>query len=353
MVTRSSGLDDAPEQDEDLQATDEQPHPSTVHPEGTAMTERSAARTAAHELPKSIRIPYLRIISGAFALLALGAVVRLFVVNDNMGWDVVWEYLFSNEILWGLVRTIQLTVIAMVLGLMLGVLLALMRLSSNPLLSSVSMLYIGFFRGTPLLVQIIFWFNLSLLLPVIKVGIPFGPTFYSGDTNELITPFVAAVLALSLNEGAYMSEIVRAGVLSVEPGQLEAAHTIGLSKSATTRRIVLPQAMRVIIPPTGNQVIGMLKTTSLVSVIAMPELLYSAQLIYSRTYQTIPLLVVASIWYLIVSTLLSYVQGHIERHYSRGSRTPVKPTVMTRTFRAFRARRSVPSSPADGTEDHR
>ncbi|TWH01729.1 polar amino acid transport system permease protein [Nocardioides sp. J9] len=301
---------------------------------GTAAT---GTGVATHDLPRTIQIPYLRVVGGGLALLVLFAIVRMLVTNENMEWDVVWHYLFHEDILWGLVRTLQLTVIAMVIGVVLGALMALMRLSSNPVLSGVSLLYIWFFRGTPLLVQIIFWFNLSLLIPEISFSIPFGPELYHADTNDLITPFFCAVLALSLNEGAYMAEIVRAGILSIDPGQLEAAHTIGLSRRSTTRRIVLPQAMRVIIPPTGNQVIGMLKTTTLVSVIAMPELLYSAQLIYVQTYQTIPLLITVSIWYLVVSSIMTYIQGHIERHYSKGSRVPTSASYTTRTLRAIRA----------------
>lgn len=277
-------------------------------------------RTNQHELPLAHQIHYGRLLSGAVALVALGLIANLFVTNSNMQWEVVRQYLFGPQILLGLYRTLELTVLAMAIGIVLGTALALMRLSSNPVLSTASLLFVGFFRGTPLLVQIIFWFNLSLLIPTVSLGIPFGPTFVSVETNSLITPFLASLLALGLNEAAYMSEIVRAGITSVDPGQFEAAQTIGLSRRATVNRVVLPQAMRVIIPPTGNQVIGMLKSTALVSAIAYPELLYSAQLIYSRTYETIPLLIVVSVWYLVASTILSYFQRHLEKHFSRGRR---------------------------------
>jgi polar amino acid transport system permease protein len=193
-----------------------------------------------------------------------------------------------------------------------------MRLSANPLVSSASWFYIWVFRGTPVLVQIIFWSFIAALYPVLDIGVPFGPAFIHADANALVTPFLAAILALGLNEGAYMSEIVRAGLLSVDEGQSEAAHALGMRPMQVMRRIVLPQAMRVIVPPTGNETISMLKTSSLVSVIAYTELLYSAQLIYSRTYQTIPLLIVVSLWYLAFTSLLSIGQYHLERRFGRG-----------------------------------
>ncbi|HLX21431.1 MAG TPA: amino acid ABC transporter permease, partial [Gaiellaceae bacterium] len=193
---------------------------------------------------------------------------------------------------------------------------------------------IWFFRGTPVLVQILFWFNLALLFPKIALGIPFGPTFYHHSVNSLITPYNAAILALGLNEAAYMAEIVRAGILSVDEGQSEAAAAVGMTRSQTMRRIVLPQAMRVVVPPTGNETISMLKTSSLVSVIALADLLYSAQIIYARTYQTIQLLLVASIWYLICTTVLSIGQYYVERHYARGSRQ-VAPSLLEVWSRGF------------------
>jgi polar amino acid transport system permease protein len=199
-----------------------------------------------------------------------------------------------------------------------------------------------FFRGTPLLVQIIFWYNLSALFQQIEIGIPLiGPTFISGDTNTLVTPFVAALLGLALNEGAYLSEIVRGGIQSVDQGQEEAATALGMRRGRIMRRIVLPQAMRVIVPPTRNQVISMLKSSSLVSVTAFAELLYSAQIIYQQTFQTIPLLIVASLWYLIVTTVLSVVQYYVERRYARGSRRALPPTPIQKlraSFVSLRAR---------------
>jgi polar amino acid transport system permease protein len=222
-----------------------------------------------------------------------------------------------------------------------------MRLSPNPLLSNVAYGYIWFFRGTPVLVQLIFWFNLAVLVPNISLGIPFGPTFVSWDTNSVITPFVAALLGLGLNEAAYMAEISRAGIQSVDEGQVEASSALGMSRAQTMRRIVLPQAMRVIIPPTGNEVISMLKTTSLVSVVAMPELFYNTQQIYARTYQTIPLLIVASIWYLILTSVLTTGQFYIERHYGRGSSNEKPPTFWQRLRRnVFRFHAQPPTPPS-------
>lgn len=234
------------------------------------------------------------------------------VGNKRFQWDVVGDYLFSAPILQGVLRTLMLTGSAMVIGILLGILFAVMRLSPNPILSGASWLYSWFFRGTPLLVQLLFWYFLSALYPSIGAG---HLTF---DTNSLISPLTAALLGLGLNEGAYMSEIVRSGILSVPPGQAEAASAIGMTRVQVMRRVVLPQAMRVIIPPTGNETIGMLKQTALVLVIGYSELMTSASLIYARTYETIPLLIVAALWYLAISAILSIIQYYVERHFGRG-----------------------------------
>lgn len=245
----------------------------------------------------------------------------LLVTSPNLHWNVVAKYFFSEDILQGLLRTLELTVIAMVIGVVLGMLLAFMRLSPVPVLSYTSWLYIWFFRGTPLFIQIIFWYNLASLLPTLAFGVPFGPHTSGYEVNKLITPFVAAVLSLSLNEGAYMAEICRAGLDAVPPKQMEAALGLGLTRRQAMMRIVIPQAIRFILPPTGNQVIGMLKSSSLVAVTSLPELLYSAELIYNQNFETIPLLVVASLWYLIVTSLLYIGQYFLERRFSRGART--------------------------------
>jgi polar amino acid transport system permease protein len=255
------------------------------------------------------------------AVLVLAAmVVSTVLTNPNFEWGVVGTFFTTDTIISGLWMTLLLTLVVMVIGIALGVVLAVMRLSPNPILSGASGFYIWFFRGTPVLVQLLLWYNLAALFPRLSLGIPFGPEFLVLDANALITPFVAALLGLGLNEGAYMAEIVRAGIHSVDEGQVEASAALGMRRSLTMRRIVLPQAMRVIIPPTGNETISMLKTTSLVSVISLADLLYSSQIISARTFQIIPLLIVASIWYLLVTTILTLIQTRIERRYSRGTR---------------------------------
>lgn len=260
-----------------------------------------------------------------FHSLAFSTVVRGGQTESRFQWNVVGQYFFSSPVLHGLWYTILLTIIAMAAGIMLGVVLALMRLSPNPLLSGAAWVYIWFFRGTPVLVQLLFWFNISYLFPQLTLGVPFGPALVHLNANTLVTSFVAAALGLSLNEGAYMSEIVRAGIISVDPGQTEAAQSIGMGRLQVLRLIVLPQAMRLIIPPTGNEVISMLKTTSLASAVLVTELLYSVTLIYARTYQTIPLLLVASLWYLIMTSILMVGQYFVERRYSRGAARPRTP----------------------------
>ncbi|HLX19609.1 MAG TPA: amino acid ABC transporter permease [Gaiellaceae bacterium] len=238
--------------------------------------------------------------------------------NKRFKWSIVHHYFTSSPILHGLVVTLELTAISMAIGIALGVLLAVMRLSPNPLVSGASWTYIWFFRGTPVLVQILFWNFFGALYPRFALGIPLVHQFGHVDIASHVTPFLAGMLALGLNEGAYMAEIVRAGIISVDEGQAEAASALGMTRLLTMRRVVLPQAMRVIIPPTGNETISMLKTTSLVSAIAVTELLYSAQIIYARTYYIIQLLIVASIWYLIVTTILSFGQYYLERRFGRG-----------------------------------
>jgi polar amino acid transport system permease protein len=268
---------------------------------------------------------------GALAVGVLAAMlVHTLLTNPRFEWGVVGEYFTSQAILVGLLHTLELTALAMVIGILLGVVLAVMRLSTNPVLTTTSWAYIWFFRGTPLLVQLVFWYNLSALFPRLSLGVPFGPELVSGSANAFITTYVAAILGLGLNEGAYMAEIVRGGILSVDEGQVEAAYALGLRRLQILRLIVLPQAMKVIIPPIGNQTISMLKSSSLVSVISVPELLFTAQLIYSRTYETIPLLIVASLWYLAVTSVLTVGQFYVERHYAKGSSRQLPPTPIQR-----------------------
>jgi polar amino acid transport system permease protein len=245
--------------------------------------------------------------------------VHTLVTNPRFGWSVVADYFTARTTLDGLWVTVELTIVSMAVGIGLGTVLAIMRLSPNPLVSSTSWFYIWIFRGTPVIVQILFWNFIGALFPTLSFGIPFGPSFIQGSANDVVTPFIAALLGLGLNEAAYMAEIVRAGIVSVDHGQTEASLSLGLSRMQTMRLVVLPQAMRMIVPPTGNEVISMLKTSSLASVIAVTELLYSVQIVYSRTFQQIPMLLVAVIWYLIVTTVLNVGQYYVERHFSRGS----------------------------------
>jgi polar amino acid transport system permease protein len=271
-----------------------------------------------------------RWVAAAIVLVVAVALVNSVATNSRFEWSVVGHYLFDPRITSGLRVTLELTVIAMAIGVVLGVLLAVMRLSPNKLVSGSSWLYIWFFRGTPVLVQILFWYYIAALYPKIDIGVPFGPSVIHADANTLIKSFTAGVLALGLNEGAYMAEIVRAGIISVDEGQSDAARSLGMTRLQTMRRIVLPQAMRVIIPPTGNETISMLKTTSLVSVIAVGDLLYGAQEIYSVNFKTIPLLIVASIWYLICTSVLYVGQFYLERYYGRGSEREQEPTPLQR-----------------------
>ncbi len=258
----------------------------------------------------------------------LGAAVVVFIVvaglwdvatNERFRWSVVFEYLFNPQILSGVGLTLTLTVVSMTFGILLGIVLAIMRLAKNPTISMAAGAYIWFFRGTPLLVQLIFWYNIAALYPVITLGLPFGgPSVAIGEANVLITPLTAALLGLALNEAAYMAEIIRSGIQAVDEGQRDAGRAIGMTDAKLMWRVVLPQAMRIVIPPTGNQVISMLKGTSLVSVLAISDLLYSAQIIYALNYQTIPLLLVACAWYLLLTSILTAVQGRLEVRYGRG-----------------------------------
>jgi polar amino acid transport system permease protein len=271
------------------------------------------------------------------------------VTNPRFGWGTVGDFLFDPRVLRGLRATLELTVVAMAIGIVLGVVLAVMRLSPNPLVSGASWLYIWFFRGTPVLVQLIFWGFVSALYPKISIGIPFGGhEFASANANNAIKPFTAAILGLGLNEAAYMAEIVRGGILAVEEGQTEAAQALGMRRLQIMRRIVLPQAMRVIIPPTGNETISMLKTSALVSVLAYAELLYSVQLIYSQNFKTIPLLMVAAIWYLFFTTILSIGQYYIERYYARGAARELPPTAAQRLRASLIGRRRETSNQGVG-----
>jgi polar amino acid transport system permease protein len=273
------------------------------------------------------RIRPLRILCTVLLVLAAFGILSFLITNKRFEWPIVAEYLFNPSVLLGLMTSVLLMVVAMVLGTALGTVLAAGQLSDYWPVRVACMAFVGFFRGVPPLVQLIFWFNLAYLLPRIALGVPFGPELFSWSTNDLITPLTAAIIGLSLHEAAYMAEIIRAGILSVDQGQHDASAAMGFSRWHSFTRIVLPQAMRVIIPPTGSQIIATLKGTSLVSVIAMGDLLHAVQVIYNRTYDVVPMLIVAVIWYLVAVTILTFFQRRVEDYYSRGAtRTAPKAT---------------------------
>ncbi|MGW6293084.1 amino acid ABC transporter permease [Streptomyces sp. NPDC055058] len=265
---------------------------------------------------------YGRYVSAVVALALLGGIVYAFS-QGKIEWDSIPDYFFDDRILSGVGKTLLLTVLAMAIGIVGGVMLAVMRLSKNPVTSSIAWFYIWFFRGTPVLVQLIVWFNLGLVFEYINLG-----PFYRDEWSDFMTPFLTALLGLGLNEAAYMAEICRAGLLSVDEGQTEASHALGMSHAKTLRRIVIPQAMRVIVPPTGNEVINMLKTTSLVSVVQYPELLRAAQDIGQTSGAPAEMLFLAAAWYLLMTSVFSVGQYYLERHYARGSTRQLPPTPM-------------------------
>ncbi|NUU25337.1 MAG: amino acid ABC transporter permease [Streptomycetaceae bacterium] len=277
---------------------------------------------------------------GAVVVLGIIALLVQAFANANINWDTVGHYLTFDTIIRGMFNTLLISVLSMALGLVLGVLLAVMRLSDNPVLRSVSWLYIWIFRGTPVLVQLMIWFQLALIFPKFNIG------FYEDDMINVMTPFLAALLGLGLNEAAYMAEIVRAGILSVDEGQTEASHALGMSKARTMRRIVLPQAMRVIIPPTGNEYINLLKTSSLASQVQYLELLKRSNDISSSNLQFVELLFVAAFWYLVLTSVFSVGQFYLERYYAKGATRNLPETPIQKIKRmVFSLRRPEVPSP--------
>jgi polar amino acid transport system permease protein len=257
---------------------------------------------------------YGRWAGAVVAVLVLAALVYAFA-NASIDYSITAEFFTAPIILQGMVNTLVISVAAQALGILLGVVAAVMRLSRNPVTSSLARGYIWLFRGTPVLVQLLLWYNLAYVFPTLSI-----PGIGTWSTNAVMTPFLAALLGLGINEGAYMAEIVRAGIGSVDEGQTEAAHALGMSPGRTMRRIILPQAMRVIVPPTGNEFVNMLKTSSLAYAIQFNELLQSAVRIYSNNLAIIELLLTVSLWYLILTSVFSVFQHQLERRFSRGSR---------------------------------
>ncbi len=286
-----------------------------------------------HPLPV-VPVKYYGRWVGAAVVLVLVAFLAKTFATSQIDWSITARYLTQANIIEGAVNTVVISVVAQALGIGLGVLAAVMRLSGNPVTSSVAAAYIWFFRGTPVLVQLLVWYNLSLVFPTLSL-----PGIAEWQTNDIMTPFLAALLGLGINEGAYMAEIVRAGIGSVDRGQTEAAHALGMSPAKTMRRVVLPQAMRVIVPPTGNEFINMLKTSSLAYAIQYGELLQSAVKIYSNNLAVVELLFTVSIWYLLLTSIFSIGQHFVEKRFARGTHSPSQPSLLGRLGRNLMPRR--------------
>jgi len=302
-------------------------------PEATVTETRPDAQITEEVVP--LRHP-MRYVAAAVVLALLGCAVAGLAVNPNIEIGVVGQYLLENQILHGLWLTIVIAVVSQLIGTVIGLIVALMRQSPNFVLQGISWLYIWFFRGVPLLVQLVFWADFGALYQHFVLGIPFT-NVHAGSVlvNSVLTNAVAGIVGLALAEGAFMAEIIRSGLLSVDEGQSEAAMSLGMNRGRMMRRVILPQAIRVMIPPTGNEFISMTKNTSLLVVISAGELFTQASNIYSRTFQEIPLLVVASLWYLLMTSVLTIGQYYLERRFARGSVRHIPPTPLQRLRRRF------------------
>ena len=256
----------------------------------------------------------------ALVLILLAQFVHGLATNPGWDWSTFTGYFLEKSVMQALLLTLELTVAGALLGFLGGIPLAAMRLSRNPVLAAVSWTYIWVFRSVPLIVQLLFWANLGYLYDRLQIGVPFGPGFLHFETKSLVSSFGAALLGLALHEAAYAAEIVRAGILSVDRRQMEAAAALGIPRLRQFRRIVLPQAMRAILPNAANEVISLFKGTSVVSVMAIGELFYQVQVIYGRNARVVALLMVATVWYIILTTLLSIGQHYVERYFARGDR---------------------------------
>ncbi|WP_241209087.1 MULTISPECIES: amino acid ABC transporter permease [Gulosibacter] len=318
------------------------PAPSTERAAPSAAATTSAAAPA-RPVARRIRRQrhWGRWIFAAIALFVVAQFVVSLFRNPQWRWDVFAQYFFSQSVVQGLGLTLVLTVVSATIGFVLGGVLAVMRMSGSPILSSLASVYIWFFRAVPLVVQLVVWYNLGYLWPTLGIGTPFTTDFWLLEVNtvQLISAFTAAILGLSLHEAAYSAEIIRGGLLSVDAGQLEASRALGLPRATRFFRIVLPQALRSIVPNAFNSVIGLVKGTSVVFIVALPELFYTVQVIYNRNQLVIPLLLVSVVWYAVITTVLNVVQYYIERHYARGTTAQLPPTPAQRVRRWFAARR--------------
>jgi polar amino acid transport system permease protein len=317
---------------------------ATAPPVATTPISPTLDTTALDELSQLPVVPvrhYGRWFASAVVAVLLAQLIHAAVTNKKLEWNVFFDYVFDPTILRAIVITLKLTALAAIFGFAGGIVLAGMRLSRSPLLRSVSWTYVWLFRSVPLIVQILFWGNLALLYRTVSVGVPFGPGFAKFPTIDLLSSFTAAVVGLSICEAAYAAEVVRGGILSVDAGQTEAANALGIPRLRQFRRIIFPQAMRSIMPSAANQLIGLVKSTSIVYVLAIGELFYQVTVIYGRTTRVVPLLTVATFWYVVITTVLSVVQYYIERYYSRGALRTIPPTPFQR-FRAWvSSRRAV------------
>ena len=271
-----------------------------------------------------------RWLAGGAALVLLAQFAHGLATNPGWDWPTFAQYFTASSVLSALWLTVQLTFWGTLIGFGLGIVVAAGRLSANPILQVLAWFYVWAFRSIPLIVQLLFWFNLAYLYRSLSVGIPFGPEFFWFDTNSLLGGTTAAVVGLALHQAAYSAEIVRAGILSVDQGQSEAAAALGIPRNRQFFRIVLPQAMRGILPNAANEVISLFKGTSIVSVMAIAELFYQVQVIYGRNGRVVPLLMVATVWYIVLTSILSTVQFYVERHYAKGALRTVPPTPLQR-----------------------
>ncbi|MEV0358022.1 amino acid ABC transporter permease [Nocardia sp. NPDC050697] len=270
------------------------------------------------------------------ALVVVAQFAHGLVTNPGWDWPTFAQYFTADSVLAALKLTIELTLWGTVLGFLLGTLVAIGRLSNNPVLQVIAWTYVWAFRSIPLIVQLLFWFNIAYLYKHLSVGIPFGPAFVDFEVNGVISGFTAAVIGLALHQAAYAAEIIRAGYLAVDPGQLEASAALGIPRGRQFWTVIAPQAMRSILPNATNEVISLFKGTSIVSVMAIAELFYQVQVIFGRNGRVVPLLMVATVWYVVLTTVLSVVQYYLERHYAKGATRELPPTPLQRVRAVLR-----------------
>lgn len=301
----------------------DQANPAPAHPSGGGVPPSTGPVATLDVDPASLTVikarhPW-RWVGAAIGLILLAQFVNGLITNPGWDWPTFARYITAPVVLQAVWLTIQLTLYGTVLGFTLGIAIAAGRLSKNPVLQTISWTYVWAFRSIPLIVQLLFWFNIAYLYQSVSIGVPFGPSFVTFDVNSTISGIAAAVIGLGLHQAAYSAEIIRAGILSVDAGQLEAAAALGIPRRRQFFKIVLPQAMRGILPNAANEVISPFKGTSIVSTMAIAELFYQVQVIYGRNGRVVPLLMVATVWYILMTTVLSIVQYYVERHYAKGA----------------------------------